>query len=347
MNLQALAKAELHVHLDGTLTPALVKKLAAEAYPLVTLDPTIFSWDQKNFVWRDFSDFHRVFEEAFAVIRSRADYALITYLYLTQLAQQNCLYVEIIVSPFHAEQNGLSYADMLDGIATAIDRARQEFGIECRLLMVILRHYGPAAAQKYMRQIIDHPHPYVVGVNLVGDIKQYEIKAFAQVFGLARQHGLRVSCHAGEIDGGPQEIWQALDYLGAERISHGVTCLQDPRLVAYLIDNAITLEVCPSSNVLLGMYADYDQHPLRALQQAGVLLTLNTDDPGFFNTSLTQEYQLAIDHAGFSLNDLLATTQQAIQAAFIPAALKQALLNQVATNIPRPRALPFGHDMAS
>jgi len=329
MNIQSLAKAELHVHLDGTLTPDLVKKLAAEAYPLMTIDPAIFSMDQKTFVWDSFADFHRVFEESFRVIRSSADYTLITYLYLSQLAAQNCLYVEIIVSPFHADKNQINYADMLAGISKAIDQAHREWGIECRILMAILRHYGPLAAKKYMDQIIANPHPYVVGVNLVGDIKQYEIKVFDKVFDSARNHSLQVSCHAGELDGGPAEIWQAVNYLGATRISHGVNCLQDARLVDFLIAKKITLEVCPSSNVCLKMFANYSEHPLKALKAAGLLLTLNTDDPGFFNTSLTREYQLAKDYAGFTLHDLQATTQQAIHAAFIPVALKQELLGKV------------------
>jgi adenosine deaminase len=320
-------KAELHVHLDGTLTPALVQQLALEKS--LQIDPAIFSADKKTFIWKNFSDFHRVFEESFKVICSHKDYSLITYLYLKQLAQQNCLYVELIVSPVHAKQNGVSYDQMLSGIIHGIEKAQAEFGIECRILMAILRHYGPHAALAVMKKITDQLHPWVVGVNLVGDIKQYEVKAFEQVFTMARMKYLQVSCHAGEMDGGPKEIWQAIDYLGAKRISHGITCLKDPALVNVLLDRKIILEVCPSSNVILKMYPNYASHPLAALKAAGLALTLNTDDPGFFNIDLTHEYCLAQKHFNFSMNDLLACTQQAIESGFIDSALKLRLLAKV------------------
>src|SRR3989338_4191197 len=137
IKMRSFPKTELHVHLDGTLSPALVRQLAEEQCESVKLDPSIFTADQKKFSWKTFSDIHHVFEEFFKVIRTSAHYALITYSYLKKLAEQNCVYVELIVSPFHAEQNGLSYEEMLIGVVAGIEKARKAFGIECRMLMAM------------------------------------------------------------------------------------------------------------------------------------------------------------------------------------------------------------------
>jgi adenosine deaminase len=327
--MKTLPKAELHVHLEGTITPSLVKQLAASNPRPIEINARIFSHDKTSFFWENFSEFHRVFEEALQVICSSAHYSLITYLYLAQLAKQNCLYAELIVAPFHARENRLTYEQMLTGLIDGIDKARKDFGIEGRILMALMRHYGPSAAKKDIAEIVVQGHPYVVGINLVGDIKQYEVKAFEAAFSQARSHSLHASCHAGEIDGGPKEIWQAIDYLGAERISHGVTCLLDPKLVETLIERKVVLEVCPTSNVILKMYRNYAEHPLAKLKQAGLLLTLNTDDPGFFNIDLTHEYDVAHRYFNFSQQDLLATTQQAIDAAFIEQGLKENFSQKV------------------
>lgn len=319
-----IPKAELHVHLDGTLTPALVLQLAKEKN--VALNPNIFNAANTRFFWKDFSGFHQVFEECFKVIHSPNDYQLMTYLYLKQLAQQNCLYAELIVSPFHAELAGLSYQEMLRGVVDGIDQAKKEFGIEARVLMVFMRHYGPEAAMKYAKQITDQLHPYVVGVNLVGDIRQYEVKEFEKLFDMARAKNLGLSCHAGELEGGPIEIWQAVDILGVSRISHGVRCIEDQALVEHLIKKNITLEVCPSSNVILKMYPDYLSHPLKQLKEAGLKICLNTDDPGFFDIDLAHEYEIAKQYADFTEQDLLNCTKTAINAAFVNENTRQALL---------------------
>jgi adenosine deaminase len=319
-------KAELHVHLEGTATPSLIKNLSLAKG--IELNPKIFSADLSRFIWDDFADFHNVFEEFFKTITSKDDYALMTYLYLAQLAQQNCVYAELIVAPFHAIQRDIPYEHMLQGLSDGIEKARAEFGIESRILMALMRHYGPTMAMHDIKRITEQCHPLVVGINLVGDITQYEIKAFEQVFDHARSKNLHLSCHAGEIDGGPKEMWQAINILGVERISHGVSCLEDSKLVETLIEKQITLEVCPSSNVILKMYPSYAEHPLRKLKDAGLLLTLNTDDPGFFNINLTHEYIVAQQYFNFSEQELLAATQQSIRAAFIEEPLKRKLLEK-------------------
>jgi adenosine deaminase len=325
-----IAKAELHVHLDGTLTPNLVRELAKKNQ--IIIDPAIFSKDGTRFVWQDFSQFHEVFTEAFKVIQTSLDYQLLTYLYLKNLAQQNCWYTELIVSPFHADFNNTPYEQMLTGIINGIEQAHAEYGIEGRILIAFIRQHGPTAAQYYVDQLTQNQHPYVVGVNLVGDIKQYEIKSFEKIYDRARALGLGLSCHAGEIDGGPEEIWQAVDILGASRISHGVRCIEDPKLVAHLREKNIILEVCPTSNIILNMYPSYAAHPLKQLKEQGVPVCINTDDPGFFNTDLSHEYHIAKQYLDFSNHDLFNTTKAALEAAFVDEATKQQLLKKLAAS---------------
>lgn len=321
---QHIPKAELHVHLDGTLTPQLIQQLARKHG--LSINKEVLSQCGQYFYWRDFSGFHAVFEEVFKVIQDASDLELITYYYLKTLAQQNTHYAELIVSPYHAQNNGLSYHQILQGLQVGIDQAREAFGIEGRVLMVFLRHYGPAQAEELVQTIVNHPHPYVVGVNLVGDIRQYEVKAFQDCFALAKQAGLGLSCHAGELDGGVHEIWQAVEDLQVDRVSHGVRCLEDPALVKVLVERQIHLEVCPTSNVVLGMYPNYQQHPFIALHKAGLNLGLNTDDPGFFNTTINNEYQIAQKYYAMSDAHLRQMSYNAMQASFLDKSQRQQLL---------------------
>ncbi len=325
--LKNLPKAELHLHLDGAISPSLIKELGQKNHIQVSKD--IFTPDGQAFTWTDFSSFHRVFVESFKVVQSKEDYHLITYAHLKSLAEQNTLYAELIVSPEMGQANGMSYDQILAGLTSAIDSAREDFGIEARILMVFMRHYGPQAALETAKQIINERHPYVVGVNLVGDIKQYEVKAFAPAFEKIHTAGLNGSCHAGELEGGPEEIWQAIDYLGAKRISHGVRCIEDTKLVDELIKRNIVLEVCPTSNIALKMYPNYEIHPLAQLHDAGLKITLNTDDPAFFNTTLSQEYEIAKQYGHFTGADLLNSTKIGIEAGFMDDQLKNILLNKL------------------
>lgn len=331
--LQKLPKAELHVHLDGTITPAIVHELSQQKN--LTISSHIFNQAGTQYQWKDFSDFHTIFEESFKIIQNKKDFQYITYAYLKSLAEQNALYAELIVSPYHANLNNISYSDMLEGLVAGIDEARKDFNIEARILMVFMRHYGPLQAYKIAEQIVGELHPYVVGVNLVGDIKQYQVAEFAKVFEVTRNAGLGASCHAGELEGGPIEIWQAIDYLGATRVSHGVRCIEDKKLMDELIKRETVLEICPTSNVILKMYPGYELHPFKQIHQAGIKTTLNTDDPAFFNTTLTEEYAIGQKYYGLTEQDLMQSTVTAINASFISAVEKESILKKICGDLPR------------
>ncbi|PHQ68994.1 MAG: adenosine deaminase [Sneathiella sp.] len=315
-------KAELHVHLEGTATPELVKKLAARNG--IALDPLTFKSDG-GFAWNDFWGFLDCYDKAAATIRTKDDYRLVTYDYLARCAREDVLYVEMFSSPDHAAECGMSYTDHLDGIAAGIDDAHREFGIEGRIIVTCVRHLGPEKALSAAQLFVDNQHPYVVGFGMGGDEAQFHPKDFRAAFDLAHEAGYQTTNHAGEF-GGPESIRASLDHLPITRIGHGVRAVEDRLLLEELADRQIPLELCPGSNVATGLYDSREQHPFKAIMDAGCLVTLNSDDPPFFATSVGHEYAEAARCYSLNDADLMWITSNAIGAGFCNDALKEALL---------------------
>jgi adenosine deaminase len=319
-----LPLAELHVHLEGTVPPALVTQLA-ERNGLKVPEGVFETPD--TFRWVDFLDFLRTYDLAASVIRTPEDYRDITYAYLKSCADEGAVYVELIASPDHARSVGLSDADHYAGIAAGIDDARADTGIEARILITAIRNFGVEAAVDIARRHADDRHPYVVGFNLAGDEAGYPARLFAEAYAIATASGLGCTVHAGEHDG-PESVRQALD-LPVSRISHGVRAIEDPALVAELAEREIVLEVCPTSNVATGVFASYEEHPLGALHEAGVKLTLGSDDPPYFGCSIGGEYAVARERFGLEEGELRNITRTAVRASFADDAAKDALLNRI------------------
>jgi adenosine deaminase len=319
-----LPLAELHVHLEGTVPPALITKLA-ERNGLKVPEGVFDTPD--TFKWVDFLDFLRTYDLAASVIRTPEDYRDITYAYLASCAREGAVYVELIASPDHARSVGLSDADHYAGIAAGIDDARNETGIEARILIAAIRNFGVEAAVDIARRHADDRHPYVVGFNLAGDEAGYPARLFAEAYAIATVSGLGCTVHAGEHDG-PDSVRQALE-LPVSRISHGVRAIEDPALVAEIAEREIVLEVCPTSNVATGVFASFEEHPLRALHEAGVKLTLGSDDPPYFGCSIGGEYAVARERFGLEEGELRNITRTAVLASFADDAAKDALLNRI------------------
>jgi adenosine deaminase len=324
-------KAELHVHLEGTAPPALIRRLARRNR-LAVPDGLLAADDR--FAWDGFLDFLATYDRAAGVIRTAADYRDITYEYLAACAREGALYVELIASPDHAAAVGLSDAEHYGGIADGIDAARDELGIEARILASAVRNFGVAAAEAIARRHADDRHPYVVGFNLAGDEAGYPPEPFAEAFRIAAAAGLGCSIHAGE-HAGSESVRAALE-LPVSRLSHGVRAVEDPPLVAELAARGIVLEVCPTSNVATGVFAGYEHHPLRALHEAGVKVTLGSDDPPYFGATIGGEYAVARERFGFREEELVGVTRTAIAAAFADDALKRALLERISGADDRP-----------
>jgi adenosine deaminase len=315
-----IPKAELHVHLEGTAPPALVRRIAERNG--IPVPDGVFKSDDE-FEWTDFLHFLRTYDLAASVIRTPQDYRDVTYEYLAGCAAEGAIYVELIASPDHAAAVGLSDADHYAAIAQGIDDARAAHGIEARIVIAAIRNLGVEAAEAIARRHADDRHPYVVGFNLVGDEAAWPAGQFARAYDIAAGSGLGCTIHAGE-HAGPESVRAALG-LPITRISHGVRAIEDPALVDELAERGTVLEVCPSSNVSLGLFPSYEEHPLGALRDAGVKLTLGSDDPPYFACSIGSEYALARERMGFDEEQLRVVTRLAVEAGFAEDAVKEAL----------------------
>ncbi|SLN74765.1 adenosine deaminase [Oceanibacterium hippocampi] len=321
----SLPKAELHLHLEGSVRPDLIRELAAGHG--ITLDPALFTADG-DFAWTDFVDFLRVYDATSVVVRTRDDYRRIAYDYLARSATEGAIYVEMIVSSHHAAMAGLPYPEQLDGIVEGIESARAQFGIEARILATCVRHEGPEAAIRSAREAAAHPHPLVTGFHMGGNENLYHPRDFAPAYRIAAEAGLRLSAHAGEA-AGAESVRAALDHLPIERVGHGVRAVEDATLLAELASRGLPLEVCPNSNIATRVYPSLAAHPLPALRQAGCRVTLNSDDPPYFGTSIGHEYATAAEAFGLDDRALVAITRTAIDAAFCDEDTRAALHRRI------------------
>jgi adenosine deaminase len=317
-------KAELHVHLEGTATPDLVRRIAQRNG--LDIPQGVFAAPDR-FAWRDFLDFLNTYNLVCSVIRTGEDYRDITYEYLASCARDGAIYVELTASVDHSRIAGIDDAEHWEGIAAGIDDARTDHGIEARILSVAVRNYGVERAIEIAELTAARPHPYVVGFSLAGDEAGYPPEPFADAYRVAADAGLGCTVHAGEW-AGAASVRGALE-LPVTRIAHGVRAVEDPALVAELARRQITLEVCPTSNVVLGVFPTFDEHPFPALRDAGIPLTLGSDDPPYFGASVGGEYEIARLHFGLDDAELVGVTRTAIEASFAEPALRDRLLTRL------------------
>jgi adenosine deaminase len=316
-----IPKAELHCHLEGSIPPELARELAARNG--LELPANLFGADG-HYVWRDFLSFLDAYDRVCGVLRTSRDFGDVFYSYLQRTAAEGAVYVEMFCSPERPKSLGIPYAIWLGALVDAIDRARRDFGIEARIIGVCIRHLGPDRALALVQQMVAEPHPYVVALGMGGDEAKFTPADFAPAYRLAHERGLGCTVHAGEVVG-PQSVWAAIRDLPVTRIGHGVRSIEDPALVEELARRRIALEVCPGSNVALGLYPNRAAHPLPRLIAGGVRVTLGSDDPPFFHTTLGTEY----DQAGLGESVLRTITRTAIEASFVDEATKAELLKGV------------------
>jgi len=320
-----LPKVELHVHLEGTAPPELVRRLAARNH--MPLPDRLLGADGR-FRYTGFLDFLRTYDLAASVIRTAQDYRDITYEYLSDCAREGAIYVELTASPDHAALVGLGDEDHLAGIAAGIDDARRDHGIEGRILISAVRNFGVERALRVARHAAERPHPYVVGFSMAGDEANFPARNFAEPYAVAAAAGLGCTIHAGEW-AGPKSVRDALT-LPVSRVDHGVRAIEDPALVAEIAARGIVLNCCPTSNVVLGVYPSYETHPLPRLVSGGVRVTLGSDDPPYFGASIGGEYRVCAERMRLDDKALLSITRTAIDAAFCDGGLKASLLQRLA-----------------
>jgi adenosine deaminase len=281
----ALPKAELHLHIEGTLEPELMFALARRNK--LKLRFRDVADVRAAYKFADLQSFLDIYYEGAGVLRTEQDFHDLAWAYFSRVAPMGVRHAEIFFDPQTHTARGIPYKVVLDGLTSALARAGKELGVTSRLILCFLRHLDEDSALATLAEAL--PHGGIHGVGLDSSEKGNPPSKFARVFGKARAAGLRAVAHAGE-EGPPGYVREALDVLRAERVDHGVRCLEDPALVARLAEECVPLTVCPLSNVRLRVVDKLEDHPLRRMLRAGLRVTVNSDDPAYFGGYADENY---------------------------------------------------------
>jgi aminodeoxyfutalosine deaminase len=322
-----LPKVELHVHHVGSASPRIVAELAArhEGRSPVPADPAALA---DYFAFRDFAHFVEVYLSVVDLIRDQEDVWILTHEVARELARQHVRYAELTVTPYSHVHRGIPAPAFCEAIEDARKRAEADFGIELRWCFDIPGEAGLPAAEETLRISLEERPDGLISFGLGGPEIGVPRPQFKPYFDRARAAGLRSVPHAGETTG-PQTVWDALRDLGAERIGHGISAAQDPELLAHLAEHRIGMEVCPTSNVRTRAVATIEEHPLRRLVDAGLLVTINSDDPPMFGTTLNDEYAVAARLLDVGPEGLAALARNAVTASFLDPAGKQRISAEI------------------
>lgn len=322
-----IKKAELHVHLEGTITPLLARRLA-ERHGCEFPD-NLMAEDQKSYHSRDFLHFLSVYDTLSSLIKTPEDYYELTLDYLRQSSEEGVLYSEMMYSPDHAERmTGIPSKNHLEAIQQAIEDAEATFGIVGRILITFVRHFGVDAAERVLTNAMAYRPACVVGVGIGGDEQGFPLPLFKAVFDKAHQEGFYCTAHVGEF-GSAETMREAITNFPLKRIGHGVQAIRSETVMSMLKAHEITLELCPSSNVKFGLFETLSTHPLPQFLEQGVLISLNSDDPPFIPTSVGLEYERVQATFGFDDATMHRITKMALNAAFVDEATRQQLLRKL------------------
>ncbi len=324
-----LPKVELHLHLVGSASVPTVLELARR-HPGGSGVPVSAAELAAFYEFRDFPHFSQVYGAVSSLVREPADVTELVLGAARDLAGQNVRYAELTVTPYTFTAAGMPAAGQTEALDVAARAARREHGVRIGYIFDVAGEYGEAAARATLEHALSRPPEALTGFGLAG-IEQARppfADAFRSVFGAAIAAGLHSVPHAGEMSG-PATIWEALDGLRAERIGHGISCLADPALVARLRESQVPLEVCPTSNVCTRQVPGLAAHPLPRLLAEGLFVTLNSDDPPMFGTTLTEEYRRAASVLGLDRAQLAALAANGVRASFLDADAKRELLAEI------------------
>ena len=306
--IEALPKAELHLHIEGTLEPELMFEAARRngvALPHASVDDVRRAYEFSNL-----QSFLDIYYAGAAVLRTRDDFRDLALAYFRKAASQNVAHAEIFFDPQTHTSRGIPFATVIEGLRDAQKLAP----ISSKLILCFLRHLSEDDAMRTLDEALRYRDAFIA-VGLDSSEDGHPPRKFARVFSRARDAGLLVVAHAGE-EGPPEYIWEALDILGAKRIDHGVRCIEDRELVARLVADQIPLTMCPLSNLKLRVFDDLRNHPLRELLHRGVKVTINSDDPAYFGGYINENYLAAAEALGLTQQELAAIAQNSFDASF-------------------------------
>jgi adenosine deaminase len=311
--LNALPKAELHLHLEGSLEPELLFALA-ERNKVVLPWPNVESL-RKAYAFHNLQEFLDLYYRGADVLRTEQDFYDLTWAYLQKCKEQNVVHTEPFFDPQTHTDRGIPFEAVLSGIGQALEDGRKQLGISSGLILSFLRHLSEEEAHKTLDQALPFRHAFIA-VGLDSSEKGHPPRKFRQVFERARAEGFAAVAHAGE-EGPPEYIWEALDLLKVKRIDHGVRAAEDPRLLERLIDEQIPLTVCPLSNVKLCVFKDMAEHNILKLLEMGVKVTVNSDDPAYFGGYVTENFAALQESLGMTCEQAERLAQNSLDARLV------------------------------
>lgn len=321
----AMPKAELHIHIEGSLEPELIFSLAARnniSLPFESVEALQAAYD-----FQDLQSFLDIYYAGAGVLITEQDFYDMTHAYLLRAQADAVRHTEIFFDPQTHTERGIAFATVINGISRALQDGQRELGISSALILCFLRHLPEEEAFATLEQALPHRDKFI-GVGLDSSEQGHPPEKFARVFARCRELGLRIVAHAGE-EGPPAYISDALDLLKAERIDHGVRCMEDAALVARLVQEKIPLTVCPLSNIKLRVFDRLQDHNLLALLDAGIVATVNSDDPAYFGGYINQNFLQCCDALALTRAHAHALARNSFIAAFIDDAKRQQYLNEV------------------
>jgi len=320
--IERLPKSELHMHIEGSLEPELMFRLAARngiSLPYASVEAL-----RKAYNFSRLQDFLDLYYRGMSVLRTEADFYDLTSAYLAKVQAQGVRHVEIFFDPQAHLERGIALSTVIDGLQRALDEAKASFGITSHLIMCFLRHLDEADAQATLDLALRYKDR-IIGIGLDSSEVGHPPRNFARVFKRARDAGFRLVAHAGE-EGPPDYVWEAIDILGVERIDHGVRAMEDKALVARLARDQIPLTVCPLSNLRLRVVKTLADHPAKRMLDQGLFVTFNSDDPAYFGGYLSENYQAVQQALGFGRAEITQVGRNGFAGSFMGAEEKASAL---------------------
>jgi len=323
--IQGIPKAELHIHIEGTLEPEQMFDIAEKNslyLPFKSVADIRRAYD-----FTDLQSFLDIYFQGAQVLLDEDDFYQLTWAYLQKAAVQNVRHTEIFFDPQTHTARGIKFETVLQGIHRALMDARQHLGLSSKLIMCFLRHLSVAEAMDTLKSALPFKD-WITAVGLDSYEKGFPPEKFTPVFDLARQKGFKAVAHAGE-EGPADYIWQALKLLKVERIDHGIRCVEDADLVEYLVKKQVPLTVCPLSNVKLGVFDTMNQHNLKQMLNLGLCVTVNSDDPAYFGGYIEENLRALTEALGLDSQDIYKLSRNAFQASFLNPAEKKKYLAEL------------------
>lgn len=322
-----MPKVELHVHLEGSIRAPILLRLADRRG--VDLPANDVEGIDRWLEFRDFDHFLDIYLTISRCLRDPEDFQLVTEAFLEAQAEQNVRYTEAHFTISTHVANGANGDEVAEALAETVEAGERNLGVRLRWIPDIVRNVDVGRADKTLEWALENRHRYVVALGLSGK-ESYPTEPFREHFEVAAGEGLHRSVHAGE-QSGAGTVWDALELCDAERIGHGIRSVEDPRLLEELVERRIPLEVNPTSNLRLGLVASLEEHPIREIQERGLMWSLNSDDPGLFQTSLTREFELVAELLELSRSNLADLSKAALDHAFMAADERATLAGEFQT----------------